>query len=151
MLGSTIENHTHNDTLYNCTHAQAWAIGWVISRWSIWNVLQLFRPPVLASVAIVPKNKDLVDPTDTFELSMFHKGGTFENTPLNHYLRLQRRGSKHYFFVNAGFLLNQFILGPRNGFSILKELINLAEKELATYDNASEESFDIIQEAGGGQ
>lgn len=147
MKSSTIDNHTHSTPMYNCTHAQAWVLGWAITRWNWRNVVGLFRPPVLDSVAIIPRNKDLVDPEDRFEPEMFRANGTFVDTPLNHYLRLHRRGTDYDFFVNAGFLLNQFLLGPKNGYATLKEMIKLAEEDYAN-GGAPEDGFGLVQETG---
>lgn len=152
MFQKTIQNHTHDDIRYNCTHLQAWTLGWLISRYSWYNLLYWFQPPVLDSVAIIPKRKDLVDPQDQFTPDMFRHGALFEQVPLNHYLRLHKRGTneREGFFINAGFLLQSFLLGPKYGYATLKELIRLAEKELSLSNtNSSEEGTDVIQETSG--
>ncbi len=147
MKSTTLENHSHTNPLYNCTHTQAWVLGWAISRWNWRNVLLCFRPPVLQSVAIIPRNKDLVDPDDRFTPDMFRHDGTFVEQPLNHYLRLQIPGKDWDFFVNAGFLLNQFLLGPSNGYATLKEMIQLAKEDYAT-SGTPEGSLGLVQEEG---
>lgn len=149
MKQSTIENHTHDSPDHNSTHLQAWSLGWGISRWSIWNVLLLFRPPQLKAVAIIPKTQELVDPDDNFEPAMFRPNGLFFQTPLNHYLRLRHAGGKEDFFLNVGMLLNEFMISRKAGYRALKELLDHAKKELAKIDS-TEAGTSLVQEEGSG-
>lgn len=146
MKATTIENHTNPKPAYNCTHLQAWLLGYAVTSWGWHNLLHWFRPPVLESVAIVPQNKDLVDPDDIFEPYMFQPKGTFFDVPLNNYLRLSLRGYDGTFLINAGFLLNQFMISRRNGFTALKDLLQHAKEELIAPFDSTKDSDPGIQE-----
>lgn len=96
----------------------------------------------------MPINKDLVDLEDLFEPSMFKQGGTFEDVPLNHYIRLAIPGTTDTFLVNAGFLLNQFMLRRSLGYASLKEMLKIAKEKLASYPPETSDSE--LQEASTG-
>jgi len=142
---STIQNHTNKTLESNCTHLEAWSVAWTIRRWSIWNLVYWFRPPVLHSVSIIPENMDLVDPEDAFDQSMFRKGGFLADTRLNHYIRLLTDDGRYEFWVNAGVLYNEFMISRRRGFRALKELITCAKEELSKII-AAESSLSNVQE-----
>lgn len=127
MKSSTIRNHTHPKPQYNCTHIIAWLLGRRLAEWNWYNWRYMFRPPVLENVAIVPLQYNAGD--DPFEPDMFHAGGLLSTEPLNHYLRLRKRGTSSTFLVNAGYLLQRFALGNRIGYLTLKEVIELAQQE----------------------
>lgn len=148
MKASTVINHTNPKPEYNCTHLEAWILGYFITRWNWRNVLLLFRPPVLESISIVAVDKDLIDPDDVFPPTVFQPNGSFFDTPLNHYVRLSLAGHDNTFLLNAGFLLNQFKIGSHHGFQVLKGLLKHAKKELSAPIDPTEDSDPGFQTPG---
>ena len=142
MTSATIRNHTNPKQLYNCAHVHAWSLGKYIEQWSWYNIRYLFRPPILESVAIVPNEYNPDD--DQFSHEMFHPGGVFATTPLNHYLRLRLHGNKNTFLVNAGYLINRFLLSQRLGYLTLREVLQVAKETDTTTDTTNPQDPDSI-------
>lgn len=124
MRQITIANHTNPNPLYNCTHVNAWAIAARVERWTRYNLLYLFKPPRVDSIVLVPNKHNPED--DRFETDMFMVNGVFADTQLNHYLELTTGGQE--LVVNAGFLLNRFVLGDDIGYRTLRDIIQIGSE-----------------------
>lgn len=124
MKQSTIIHNTHPDQRFNTTHGIAWNLGTRITSFNFWNVFFRFWPPKLVSVAIVPPKGTAIH-DDPFESAMFKRGGFLENTPLNHYWRLNYKGKD--LFLNAGAILQHFALGNYYGFRAVKEALDYSD------------------------
>ena len=147
MKATTIENYTNSNPAYNCTHLQAWLVGYALSRWGLHNLVYWFRPPVFHSVVIVPRNKDLVDMEDMFEPYMLRPGGTFFDVPLNNYCRFSLRGVDGTFLINAGNIINTFKMSRVEGFRALKDLLKHAKEGLHAPFDITEDGNTELQEA----
>jgi len=126
---------------------EAWLLAYTVSRWSIYNVLYWFKPPVLKAVAVIPTDMDTIDPEDRFDADMFKPNGLFFSTPLNHYIRFQLRGNADGdFFVNAGSLIEDFVASRAGGYRVLKGLMKRAQKELSKPDPTEGCTCDVQEE-----
>lgn len=137
MKSSTIKLYTHEQPNRNCTHANAWAIGERVTRWSWYNVLHWFRPPTLEGVVIQPNDPPQIDDSEEFTSAMFAKGGFLEDALLNHYLKLTVPGLPTPLMINAAFLINNYLWGNDQGVAVLKRLIDRAKETYWSYNTST--------------
>lgn len=150
MLASTVDLYKNPRGHYNTTQFQAWAVARRAMKFS-WNNLRLkFLPPIVMSIVTLPFKLDLSVgfPESPFEPDMFVEGGFLYETPLNHSIRMLPSGCTHSILVNAGWLASHFLESDRQGYMALREVLNIAKKENATYkaSNSAKAAGDVQEE-----
>lgn len=131
MKQSTVQNYTNPRPIYNCPHFAAWGLATRLAKPGLHNLRLGFMPPEVEGIALQPvdANAALADGDDDFTTEMFMPGGTFHETQLNHYVKLRPWRSQDTFMVNAGYLLNHFVISDMLGYKEYKRLANVAKSQ----------------------
>lgn len=99
-------------------------------------------PPNLQTVVLMPRVEGY-EPSEEFTDDMFTSTGIFAHTPLNHYLMLLSDAGTRY-YINAGFLLDQFAWGDKVGYKALKTVVGHANQK-SKPNNTSPETTSAFQ------
>lgn len=123
MKETTIKNYTNPRGIYNTPHFAAWALANKLTKLGFHNLRYRFFPPKVIGVALRPIDykQTLVDGED-FTPDMFAPSGLFHEMPLNHYVKLESHGEEY--LINAGYLLNHFIISDTLGYKEYVRLLN---------------------------
>lgn len=135
MKESNIQYYTNSRGIYNTPHFGAWAVAIRLAHWGIYNLRYGFLPPKILGITLYPNDPNMrVEDPEQFTPEMFGPAGPFHETPLNHYIKVQPAFSKDSFLINAGYLLNHFILDNKLGYKEYKRLLNAENKGIAKTD-----------------
>lgn len=139
MKEITIRYYTNSRGIYNTPHFAAWALAGRLRTYGLHNLRYGFLPPKVVGISLYPDKPDqppLADP-EQFTVDMFKADGMFHETPLNHYIKLKPAGQKDDILINAGYLLNHFIISDSLGYAEYKRLISLEKDQPTKADTAA--------------
>lgn len=132
MTESQLRNFTNPRPTYNTPLFAALYLGARLERWSWQNLRNFTRPPKVLNIQLLPLDKSQKG-DEAFELAMFQEGGFLHETPLNHYINLSPASAPdEVYMVNAGYLLNHFIISDSLGFAELRRLMTNAKAQAKT-------------------
>ena len=75
----------------------------------------------------MPTDPTAVDESEEFTVDMFKEGGLLEDELMNHYIKLRVHGLPEPLMINAGFLINNYVWGTKQGATTLKDLMKRAK------------------------